>query len=250
MASSISLFPVSPTDAGFITRNVDVPASLNGPLFRTMFPTYESFTSAELEEMMLWHVDGLQEALENPKDEFFLKVCHIDGQVDDDMPHQVPVGFCGWEIMDRTRQPAESSPNTNPVALDESRENGNDSPTNTTTKTTAPKQRRSLPETLDFDGWIALSNNLRTERQRVLKDLTNVCRLTMLSVHPDFQKQGIGSLMMQRICEETDQSPGRSGYVLAAPEGVRLYLKFGFEIVGEVETPYGNIKSMLRKPRS
>lgn len=246
MASSIELSPVSPSDAETITRHVEVPALLNGPLFRTMFPTFENFTSTEWEEMVLWHVDGLEEALENPKNELFLKACHNNGQ-DDDTQHRVPVGFCGWEIIDRTRQPAANSSNTDAEAFDQPKQNGNDSPVKT--KITPPGQRRSLPDTLDCDGWIALSNNLRMERQHVLKDLTNVCRLTMMSVHPDFQKQGIGSLMMQRICEETDQCPGRSGYVLAAPEGVRLYLKFGFEIVGEVETPYGNITSMLRKPR-
>lgn len=51
--------------------------------------------------------------------------------------------------------------------------------------------------------------------------------------------------MMQRICEEMDQH-GRCGYVLAAPEGVRLYTKFGFEIVGQVETAHGGITSMFR----
>ena len=52
-------------------------------------------------------------------------------------------------------------------------------------------------------------------------------------------------MMMQRICEEMDQH-GRCGYVLAAPEGVRLYTKFGFEIVGQVETAHGGITSMFR----
>lgn len=231
MASSISLCPATPSDAEIIARNVEVPASLNGPLFRTMFPTYENFTSAEWEEMVEWQIDGLQEALEDPKDEVFLKACQVDGQQDNDTQRDVPVGFCAWEIIDITRLPAAASPNTK-------------------SKTTARRKHFILPDTLDYDGWTALSNNLRTERQRVLNDLTNVCRLTMMSVNPDFQKQGIGSLMMQRICEETDQCPGRSGYVLAAPEGVKLYSKFGFEVVGEVETPYGNIKSMLRKPRS
>lgn len=230
-ASQFSLFPVALLDAEIITRNVDVPASLNGPLFCTMFPAYDNFTSAEREEMVQWQTESLQEALENPKDEFFLKACHFNGQEDDTTQHHVPVGFCAWEIIDTTRLPEVTSPSNKP-------------------KATAPRQRLPLPDTLDFDGWTALSDKLRTERQRVLKDLTNVCRLTMMSVNPDFQKQGIGSLMMQRICEDTDQCPGRSGYVLAAPEGVKLYSKFGFEIVGEVETPYGNIKSMLRKPRS
>jgi ribosomal protein S18 acetylase RimI-like enzyme len=66
-----------------------------------------------------------------------------------------------------------------------------------------------------------------------------------MAVHPNYQRQGIGSTMMQRICDETDQH-GRCAYVLAAPEGVPLYTKFGFRIVGCVETPHGIITSMLR----
>lgn len=66
-----------------------------------------------------------------------------------------------------------------------------------------------------------------------------------MAVNPSYQRQGIGSMMMQRICEETDRH-GRCAYVLAAPEGVRLYIKFGFKIVGRVQTPQGTITSMLR----
>jgi ribosomal protein S18 acetylase RimI-like enzyme len=69
-----------------------------------------------------------------------------------------------------------------------------------------------------------------------------------MAVNPDHQRQGIGSMMMQRICEETDRH-GRHAYVLAAPEGVRLYAKFGFKIVGRVETREGTITSMLRPSR-
>jgi Acetyltransferase (GNAT) domain len=66
-----------------------------------------------------------------------------------------------------------------------------------------------------------------------------------MAVNPSYQRQGIGSMMMRRICEETDRH-GRCAYVLAAPEGVCLYRKFGFKIVGRVQTPQGTITSMLR----
>lgn len=70
-----------------------------------------------------------------------------------------------------------------------------------------------------------------------------------MAVNPNYQRRGIGSMMMQRICDEADQH-GRSAYVLAAPEGVPLYTKFGFESIGCVETPQGAITSMLRPFRS
>jgi hypothetical protein len=43
---------------------------------------------------------------------------------------------------------------------------------------------------------------------------------------------------------------GRYGYVLASPAGVRLYVRFRFKPVGQVDTPYGPITSMLRQPRA
>lgn len=70
-----------------------------------------------------------------------------------------------------------------------------------------------------------------------------------MAVSPDYQRQRLGSMMMRRICEETDQH-GWHAYVLAAPDGVPLYAKFGFETVGWVETPYGIITSMFRPSRS
>lgn len=66
-----------------------------------------------------------------------------------------------------------------------------------------------------------------------------------MAVDPRYQRQGVGSKMMQRVCEEADLH-GRSGYVLAAPEGAKLYANFGFEVVGQIESPKGPITSMLR----
>jgi len=67
-----------------------------------------------------------------------------------------------------------------------------------------------------------------------------------MSICPEYQRQGLGSMLMQHICEDMDRH-GRHGYVLASPAGVRLYSKFGFEAVGQVDTPYGPITSMLRQ---
>jgi hypothetical protein len=54
---------------------------------------------------------------------------------------------------------------------------------------------------------------------------------------------------MRHICEGIDHH-GRYGYVLASPAGVRLYARFGFKPVGQVDTPYGPITSMLRQPQA
>lgn len=232
----------------------------NGPLFRTMFPTYNTMSPEERDEMVQWWVDGLEEALADPGDELYLKACQRLGGdrtgTGDDDQHLLPVGFCGWEVIDRGRsraaqtadkgaQDSAQSDKQQRRQQGEQQKDVEGKPPNT--NATAKRQRGDqLPETLDVDAWIALSNKLRAERMRILKGGDNICRLTFMAVHPDFQRRGIGSMMLQSVCDETHKVPGRCAYVLAAPEGVPLYSKFGFEVVGEVETPHGNITSMLR----
>ena len=70
-----------------------------------------------------------------------------------------------------------------------------------------------------------------------------------MSIHPEYQRQGLGSKLMQHVCEDIDRH-NRYGFVSGSPAGVRLYSRFGFEPVGRVETPYGPITSMLRQPKT
>ncbi|KAI1420252.1 acyl-CoA N-acyltransferase [Xylaria sp. FL1777] len=109
-----------------------------------------------------------------------------------------------------------------------------------------------------FCGWTVIERNygrqlsllaaLREERNRVLGDLDNICRLTLMAVTPKYQRRGIGSMMMRQVCKEIDRHR-RSAYVLAAPEVVPPYTKFGFEIAGLVKTARGVITSMFRPSR-
>lgn len=261
MAALCSLLPVEPCDAEAIVRDVDIPSMLNGPLFRTMFPTYSTMSPEERDEMVQWYIDGLEEALADPGDEVYLKACQRHGG-DGTGPgtgdgHLLPVGFCGSEVIDRERsraaQTADNRAEDSSAQSDkrqqkqqeEQEEDIEGKPPNTNAIT--KKQRGTqLPETLDVDAWLALSSRLRIERMRIPEGRDNICRLTFMAVYPDFHRRGIGSMMLQRLCDETDKVPGRCAYVLAAPEGVRLYSNFGFEVVGEVKTPHGNITSMLR----
>lgn len=196
------------SDAEVITRSVDVPAMQNGPLFRTMFPTYGTMSSTAREVMTQWYIDGLEEALKDQSDHMLLKACGCaDDGGDDSQPR--PVGFCGYEIIERAGSHDATKHHQKPVQED----------IYNTTSTTTRKQRRSeLPETLEVDGWLTLSGKLRSERRRVLEGLDNICRLTFMAVHPDFQKQGIGSMMLKRICDETVRCWGCCAYVLAAAQ--------------------------------
>ncbi|KAM6514117.1 hypothetical protein FALCPG4_015279 [Fusarium falciforme] len=218
---SFTLSEASVSDAEGIARHVEVPAMQNGPLYRTMFPRSDAITGTQKEEIIRWYAEMLEDALQD-RWESLWRVCSVDG---------TPVGFCGWTIIVREHQVGAKDSQTNERPKEEKR-----------------KKAVWFPEAIDMDGWITVSKALRTERDRALKGLDNICRLTFMAVNPSCQRQGIGSMMMQRICEETDQH-GRCAYVLAAPEGVQLYTKFGFEIVGRVQTPQGTITSMLRPSR-
>ncbi|KAI0836781.1 acyl-CoA N-acyltransferase [Hypoxylon sp. FL0890] len=219
---SFSLSEVEVSDAEDIARYVQVPAMQNGPLYRTMFPLSDTMTEEQRNEVIRWYADMLEDAFQD-RWENFLKASSTDG---------TPIGFCGWTVIERNRKQFEGKNDQ----VDEQLKKENQ------------KKESWIPEVIDVDCWTSLSGALGKERDRVLGGLDNICRLTFMAVDPKHQRQGIGSAMMQRICEETDQH-GRCAYVLAAPEGVRLYTKFGFEIVGRVETLQGTITSMLRQPQ-
>lgn len=70
--------------------------------------------------------------------------------------------------------------------------------------------------------------------------------LTMLSVDPRYQRQGIGSMLLKWGCEEAD-AHGRGSFLMASPAGMALYTKFGFKAVGDVHTSTGTFTSVFRE---
>ncbi|POS81450.1 hypothetical protein DHEL01_v200182 [Diaporthe helianthi] len=177
MATPSSLLPAGPSDAEAIACGVDVPSMLNGPLFQTMFPTYRTMSPEEREEMMQWYITGLEDALLDPGDEFYLKAClSCDGnstgtKTGDSNESVLPVGFCGWEVIDKAKDSALQSHKQQQQQQQQQQGNqqeGVRSETSTTNaNTTAKKQRgNQLPETLDVEAWLSLSNRLRKERTR------------------------------------------------------------------------------------
>ncbi|KAJ5826322.1 hypothetical protein N7474_003460 [Penicillium riverlandense] len=220
---SFELSDVDISDAEVIARDIEVPAMQNVPLYRIMFPSSDSMQATQLDQIIRWYTDMLEDALRG-RWESFLKACTVDDK---------PVGFCAWTLEAQTNE-------RQPVMNANAKEN--------LRKREKRGKKNWLPEILDVEQWLSVSARLRKERERVFGDLNSICRLTFMSVNPDYQRQGIGSMLMQRICEEANLH-GRQAYVLASPEGVRLYAKFGFQVVGGVDTPQGTITSMLRQPQ-
>ncbi|KAI0970619.1 acyl-CoA N-acyltransferase [Xylaria arbuscula] len=178
-------------------------------------PAIPSMLATDQQETVIqWYIATLEQALEKEHENFY-QIHAPDG---------TPVGFCGWTFDQAQPPKAEAS---------------------------RPRPRREhdlLPETLNLQSWIQVSASLRTERERVIGRLQNVCRLTFMMVHPDYQRQGLGSLLLKCLCEEFERSL-RLSFVMASPAGVRLYTKFGFRIMGVVSSQEGQFTSMLRQPQ-
>ncbi|KAJ4211668.1 hypothetical protein NW759_012270 [Fusarium solani] len=212
MEASIAAIDV--LDAEDIVREINLPAMQHGPLYRLMFPPWADMTEAQQNEIVQWYAEGLRDALRR-KTVNFIQICATDG---------TPLGFCGWAM-----------------------EHGRHAGTKQSTVQSGQGQPL-LPETLDLAAWLSVSRDLRKERERVLIGLDEVCRLTFMSVHPDHQRQDLGSKMLEQVCVEIDRLRWPA-FVMASPAGVRLYAKFGFDVVGRVETSEGAFTSMLRQSR-
>jgi hypothetical protein len=55
-------------------------------------------------------------------------------------------------------------------------------------------------------------------------------------------------MLMQWGCDKAD-SCGWNSFVMASPDGVPLYTKFDFKVVGQVQTKHGAFTSMFRESR-
>jgi hypothetical protein len=65
-------------------------------------------------------------------------------------------------------------------------------------------------------------------------------------VAPEHQRKGVGSMLLRWGCDKAD-CYGWNSFVMASPNAVPLYSKFGFKAVGQVCTGHGTFKSMFRE---
>ncbi|KAI1133669.1 hypothetical protein F5Y10DRAFT_228312 [Nemania abortiva] len=216
-----SMRPIDVSDAERIVREIDFPANQNGPLHRLMFPASAEFTETQRDEVIRWRSEDLRDAIRHQTTSF-LQICAPDGS---------PLGFCGWVVEGGRRAAGEGRAKPTGLESVDTQSNRHEAP--------------CLPEVLDVAAWSSISQQLREERQRVLNDISDVYRLTFMSVRPDLQRQGLGSRLMKAVCDQIDKS-GLPAFVMASPDGVHLYAKFGFQVVGRLTTREGTFSSMLR----
>lgn len=149
------LSDVNVGDGEQISRHIEVPAMRNGPLHQLMFPSYDILSMEQKEEIIRWYTDMLENAFMD-RWESFLKATDIDG---------TPYGFCGWTVIEKNETPKTTT------RVEPEIQQG-------IQQKSQPKIKRNnwIPETIDAGAWVAVSQELRTERNRVLQNLNNICR--------------------------------------------------------------------------
>ena len=79
------------------------------------------------------------------------------------------------------------------------------------------------------------------EPSKSLKSLT-ICSpppvLQTLAVDPAYQRRGLGSMLIRQGLDDADKI-GAQTYIEASPDGLPLYLKHGWEPVGELAINMG-----------
>ncbi|THY79693.1 hypothetical protein D6C93_10107 [Aureobasidium pullulans] len=178
------LSDVSINDAEALVRQCQFPAMRQDPLRKIMFPNLDSENYGEKEEgeEIVWTIEGLQESLQN-------KSCHF---------RQVTygsncVGFAIWTL-ESSGDGATRRQKSKPTPL-EKRESWN-------------------PAGLDVEAWNKVSKRLREERQRVLLDQQKIWRLNTISVAPEHQGNGVGSMLVRWGCDMAVH-PQKSGVAVS-----------------------------------
>ncbi|CAK38398.1 hypothetical protein CBS115989_10111 [Aspergillus niger] len=81
---------------------------------------------------------------------------------------------------------------------------------------------------------------LEKVEERVLRDVVGgeeVLTLEYLTTHPDYWRQGVGSMLVQSGVRVADQY-GMKTYVMSEPAGLKVYLNHGFTVVDEITVEY------------
>ncbi|KEQ90082.1 hypothetical protein M438DRAFT_351406 [Aureobasidium pullulans EXF-150] len=198
------LSEVSISDAEALVRQCQFPAMRQDPLRKIMFP--KSNGEKEEEEEIKWTIEGLEESLEN-KSCYFRQVTYGSNCV----------GFAIWTL-ESSGDGATRRQKSKPTPL-EKRESWN-------------------PAGLDVEAWNKVSMRLREERQRVLLDQQKIWRLNTISVAPEHQGNGVGSMLVRWGCDMADKNV-LNCFVMASPGGLALYNKFDFLVTGETKKADG-----------
>ncbi|KAE8154090.1 acyl-CoA N-acyltransferase [Aspergillus avenaceus] len=92
-----------------------------------------------------------------------------------------------------------------------------------------------------FDGIEQQRKNIMAGRKHYYLD--------MLAVNPDYGRRGAGSKLVEWGCDLADQD-GVPIYLASSDAGIRLYQKFGFEILKDRKDTPNGVHPMVREPKN
>jgi ribosomal protein S18 acetylase RimI-like enzyme len=74
--------------------------------------------------------------------------------------------------------------------------------------------------------------------------------LAMIGVEPNAQRRGLGAELMRHGVARCDEDGALAYLESSNPRNISLYLRFGFEVMGEIQVGAGPVVTpMLRRPR-
>lgn len=94
-------------------------------------------------------------------------------------------------------------------------------------------------------GWV-IYNGTDLVGYALVRDDTLVLDITRLGVHPDFQRQHLGTALIKKVLEKQRDTmlTVREGNVIA----LRMYRKYGFTLVGRLHEGNGWVLMLEQKP--
>ncbi|KAI5295964.1 hypothetical protein KEM52_006275 [Ascosphaera acerosa] len=233
MRTDITLSAVRPDDVSTLAETIYVPAHFNNPEAWCAYPVSLKERIRYRKEEIQWAARGLYSSLSHD-DEYVYKACTSDG---------TPCGFVSWTgdkvVQHEMRHGRVRTPN--PAVADRSDLSG------AADDQVAAYQTTPAPPHFDAES-LAESEELRRKaRERALSDRAGrgFIRLTRVSVAPVHHGKGVGTALLQPLCEFADIN-GFDMVVTSSPVGTSLYSRCGFEATEVVKTRQGNFTCMRR----
>ncbi|KAF2137611.1 uncharacterized protein K452DRAFT_291428 [Aplosporella prunicola CBS 121167] len=109
-----------------------------------------------------------------------------------------------------------------------------------------------LPKSLNKEALDVVTKYMHDAKEKFMgKGNNNFWYLFSICVSPDYQRKGIGAILMQWGMDQADKD-GLPIYLESTPAGYSLYKKMGLETIGEIKVPEFeglNYPVMIRHPK-
>jgi GNAT superfamily N-acetyltransferase len=216
-----TLHPISPTQDLDILTTLSLSATINDPLYHLTYPS-STVSSSALHTYHLKTKIDLPD-LGNSKD--VIKV------VDNSLSPAKIAGFCSWDFGPREKEGEEGKEAEGESEEAVLREWGSELPgADTRFILCLWEKLKVVVGRVEREGDISSSFHFLFVHHMV----NERTELLLMRIAPAYQRRGLGGMLLQWGLDRAREE-GRRIICLAGPEGWKLYEKFGFRNLGEVE---------------